>query len=138
MVRCTHLVSVGLAASVGLLGCSGSGPVPVNGIVTVEGVGPLADVNVTFVPTATKGRPANGKTDSEGRFQLTTFAPQDGVLPGEYKVVISVVNPPGPPWKQQDPPRTVPILPAYGNPQQTPLIQIIPPDGEIRLELRKG
>jgi hypothetical protein len=118
-------------------GCSGRGPVPVSGVVTVEGGGPLAEVNVTFLPISGKGRPATGQTDSEGYFQLTTYQPDDGALPGEYKVTISISVQTGARWDKKSPPRILPILPAYSNPVQTPLTQVVPTEGELRLELKK-
>jgi hypothetical protein len=44
-------------------------------------------VRVIFTPA--NGRPAMGETNSEGRFVLTTFTPEDGAMPGTHKVTIS-------------------------------------------------
>jgi hypothetical protein len=71
-----------------LAGC-GSGFVPVEGTVRLDGQ-PLPGAQVMFVPRS-GGRPATGKTDTAGQFQLTTDAPNDGALPGEYDVAVTAV-----------------------------------------------
>ena len=69
-------------------GCGhGSGPVPVRGVVKVEGQ-PVANAAVVFVAQDPGGRDAYGSTDANGVFRLTTTNPDDGALPGKYKVVI--------------------------------------------------
>ena len=85
-----------LACSVSLTllaGCGG-GPsrpptYPVEGTVTLDGK-PLPDATVTFRPAGTDSgqRPANGKTDADGRYQLTTFSAGDGAMAGSYRVAI--------------------------------------------------
>lgn len=70
------------------VGCGGGNPLglaPVSGRVTLDGT-PLADATVSFIPD--QGRPASGTTDAEGRFQLTTLTPGDGVLSGDHKVTV--------------------------------------------------
>lgn len=65
--------------------------VPVTGIVTLGGT-PVEGASVTFHSPAGQDadRPsAVGQTDAEGRFDLTTFVPQDGAVPGEYGVTIT-------------------------------------------------
>jgi hypothetical protein len=72
-------------------GCSSRyTPVPVSGIVTLDGQ-PLDKASVTFylVGGGKEGRPASGGTDSTGTFHLSTMGNQDGAIPGEYKVVIA-------------------------------------------------
>jgi hypothetical protein len=91
---------VSLAAVCCLCGCGGGGDsdrpetYPVTGTVTYNGA-PVEGASVTFspnVPISQVGqggaRGAFGVTDAEGKYQLTTFAPQDGALPGEYRVSI--------------------------------------------------
>src|SRR5262249_58322349 len=58
------------------------------GIVTVNGQ-PLAGATVTFHPAEEGRRPASGRTDDDGTFELTTFHPGDGALPGTYKITVS-------------------------------------------------
>lgn len=74
--------------SAGTFGCGGSDAPPthqVNGVVLYNDE-PMPNVAVTFYPE--DGRSAVGKTDSEGRFQLTTFVANDGAVAGEHKVAV--------------------------------------------------
>jgi hypothetical protein len=66
--------------------------VPVSGYVTLDGK-PLAGAAVQFHPASSGGRPAVGRTDEEGHFSLTTIKPEDGVLPGTYKVTVTAWAP---------------------------------------------
>lgn len=59
---------------------------PVSGVVTYQGR-PVEGANVTFVSTAGK-RGAVATTDAAGHFDMTTFEPKDGVIPGSYQVAI--------------------------------------------------
>src|SRR5262249_16665434 len=69
-------------------GCGrGSGPVPVRGVVKLEGQ-PVANAAVVFVAQDPGGRDAYGPTAARGAFRLTRTNPDDGALPGKYKVVI--------------------------------------------------
>ncbi|HJZ53606.1 MAG TPA: hypothetical protein VKE74_01525, partial [Gemmataceae bacterium] len=92
------------------------------------------------------GRDAFGSTDASGVFELTTFKPGDGALPGKYKVVI---QPPGEeggstpfddPDKPAPPPKpksTRPRVPVkYTAVGQTPLTQQVPPSGEVVFDLQ--
>ncbi|PQO31401.1 hypothetical protein C5Y96_13765 [Blastopirellula marina] len=69
-----------------LLGCSGSGMLPVEGTVTLDGK-PLDGAAISFVP-AEGGRPCSGQTDAQGHFTLASYVAGDGVPPGEYKVTV--------------------------------------------------
>jgi hypothetical protein len=73
--------------AVALTGCGGKGTVPVKGVVTLEGA-PLPEATVLFMPDGAGGRPASGFTSSDGVFRLTTFQPDDGALPGNYRVLV--------------------------------------------------
>src|SRR5437879_5545336 len=70
-----------------LAGCGAQRTTPVEGVVLLDGK-PLAGASIQFVPQE-KGRDATGETDKNGHFVMSTFQPRDGVLPGNYKVVIS-------------------------------------------------
>src|SRR6266849_1144283 len=72
------------------LGCGSKGkPVKFDGLITYDDE-PLGGATVQFSPIdVTRGQPAVGVTDSKGIFRLTTYAPEDGALPGEYKVTVS-------------------------------------------------
>jgi len=71
--------------------------IPVQGVVTLDGK-PLADAFVVFRPTSATSPGASGMTDTEGRFKLTTFAPNDGAVAGSSGVIVTkhekVVPPP--------------------------------------------
>lgn len=71
-----------------VVGCGrgGAGTIPVKGVVTLKGQ-PLPDAVVSFYPT--QGRPANGQTNAQGEFSLSTFQSSDGALPGNYTVGIT-------------------------------------------------
>jgi hypothetical protein len=76
------LRAVALLTLVALAGCGGSTGT-VTGRVTFKGQ-PLAGAVVIFVPEAGIG--AGGATDSDGRYQLTSRSPGDGVKAGNCKV----------------------------------------------------
>lgn len=69
-----------------LSGCNSSDQVSVSGKVTLDG-NPVSSGRVEFYPE--KGRPAVGQIDAEGRYELSTNEPGDGVLPGKYVVAIT-------------------------------------------------
>jgi hypothetical protein len=72
-----------------LCGCGGRGTVDLRARVTLDGK-PVEGASVTLVSSGeTKNRTAAGITDADGNVKFTTFEPDDGVLPGEYKVLIS-------------------------------------------------
>ncbi|MEQ8849505.1 hypothetical protein [Botrimarina sp.] len=84
--------SIGLAASLG--GLSGCGSSPelgrVTGVLTIDGQ-PYPGGKLLFTPVARSesvdaGRAAFGIPDTEGRFELSTFAQGDGALVGEHTV----------------------------------------------------
>jgi hypothetical protein len=86
-----------LSWSAGCGGASGAAnrekTIPVTGKVTYNGE-PVADATVTLVPDAPPPdaigkRAAFGRTDSSGRFSLRTFEPDDGAVPGKYKVTVT-------------------------------------------------
>jgi hypothetical protein len=84
----------GLVAAVVLAGCGESQTVSVTGTVTIKGQ-PAENVEVTFLPKG--GRPATGVTNAEGRFELSTFKPGDGAMPGDQTVTLGEYYPPGKP-----------------------------------------
>lgn len=72
------------------VGCAPEGlpdVVPIRGVVTLDGQ-PLPSGEVRYMPTDSAGRQARGRIDSRGRFELSTLRPDDGALPGEYKIVV--------------------------------------------------
>jgi hypothetical protein len=57
-------------------------------VITLEGT-PVAGATVLFMPDGQDGgRPASGVTSSDGTFRLMTYKPDDGALPGKYRVLI--------------------------------------------------
>lgn len=72
-----------------LVGC-GEPKIPVSGSVLYNAQ-PLPNVNVVMIRT--DGKVASAVTDSSGNFaSVTTDAPGDGALPGDYKVGITPVS----------------------------------------------
>lgn len=75
------------------VGCFGSSSDP-NRPAVVDVVGtvthkqqPVEGATVLFVP-ADGGHAATGLTNATGKFQLRTFSPNDGAVPGQYTVAI--------------------------------------------------
>jgi hypothetical protein len=141
--------------ALGLLvpGCSEKSKlVKVSGIVYgpdgKEGLGVHAVI--IFQPTES-GSPATGIIYDDGRFSLTTFAHDDGALPGKYKVVIrladSMDTDPVKAHKRLvnmdkkeavDPKKRAPLIhPNYLDPVRTPLTQDVPTSGEVQIHLNK-
>lgn len=60
----------------------------VSGKVTLGGQ-PVEGAQVVFAPTSGGGKAATGRTDASGNYALTTLDPEDGALPGSYRVMIS-------------------------------------------------
>ena len=89
----TFVVSVGVVfVSLCVIGCSGApddrpAVVPVTGKITYKGK-PVSGALVNF-SSEKSPRSANGMTDSDGRFSLTTFNTDDGAIPGEYQVSVT-------------------------------------------------
>jgi len=80
-------------ASTGMFACLGCGDgtglakrYPVSGMVIYKGE-PVKSGTISFVPTVADGRPAAGQI-TDGNYTLTTLAPDDGALPGKYKVTV--------------------------------------------------
>lgn len=71
-----------------IVGCGDSTPevVPVQGKVLLDGK-PLTKGSVATLPSA--GRGAHGTLSSDGTFELTTFAQNDGARLGTHKVAVS-------------------------------------------------
>lgn len=81
------LISLLLAASMTAVGCSDGRPqrFPVSGQVLIDGE-PLEKGFVQVIPA--NDRAASGKLGPGGRFQLTTFEPNDGCVAGTHKVAV--------------------------------------------------
>jgi hypothetical protein len=72
-------------------GCGEGRPdrVAVSGRVLIDGQA-LTVGNVKFVPTG--ARPSSGKLDSQGKFTLTCYDGEDGVVPGRHRAQISAME----------------------------------------------
>jgi len=145
------LLALPLAAA---LGCGPAGLTRVSGKVTLDGQ-PLSGAMVQFIPEE-GGNPANGVTGSDGSFRLSTYSTGDGARPGTYKVLVQLVDenaagvaPPDPsdPKGMMDAMKKFKEssaskkkgknLPAtYSDPKKSTLKQVVPPTGEVLLELR--
>lgn len=72
------------------IGCGNSSPTTkeVRGLVTFQGGPPPKAGKITLapveVPQGLPRRPASGNFNESGIFTLTTFKPEDGVIPGRY------------------------------------------------------
>lgn len=90
-------------------GQANSGKLPptykVTGVVKSGGE-PLANAVVQF-QLVEGNRGAVGQTDQSGRYQLTTFRPDDGAIPGEYRVAI---------LKMSEPPADFPVRQSEDDP----------------------
>ena len=60
---------------------------PVSGKVIYKGQ-PVEKGRISFIPTTAEGRPAAGQVEN-GRYTLTTLVPNDGAIPGTYKVTVT-------------------------------------------------
>lgn len=94
MVPGFFVVFAVLVAAVQLSGCGGGGSphaktVKASGKVLYKGQ-PVAGASVAFLGDG-KSVPALGRTDSQGRFELTTSEPGDGAVVGMHKVTVSKI-----------------------------------------------
>ena len=111
---------------------------------------PLPNASIQFVPQGDAGRDATGQTDASGHFTMSTLKPGDGVVPGDYKVVITPPMEAAAPQqyatadeamnaasKAPPPKPAVPNFPAkYARVDQTPLTQKVPASGRVTFELK--
>ena len=135
-----------LAALPAAAGCGGgSGPTPVRGFVKLDGK-PVANAAVVFIAQTPNGRDAYASTNANGEFRLTTTNPDDGALPGKYKVVIQPAGEGGGATPFDDPAKPPAASPkAASGPRiptkytvvgQTPLTQDVPPSGPVVFDLQ--
>ncbi len=80
-------LSCAIVAVICLAGCRGHelNTAPVRGTVTLDGK-PLARGTVIFTPT--QGRSANGRIQSDGSFNLSTYGDGDGAIVGSHKIAV--------------------------------------------------
>jgi hypothetical protein len=123
-------------------------------VITLEGT-PVAGATVLFMPDGQDGgRPASGFTSSDGTFRLTTYKPDDGALPGKYRVLIQKTEAAKDPGAAERSAlerarakieekslqkRRKPTLPeAYAKFDTTPLRCSVPVTGAVTFNLNKG
>jgi hypothetical protein len=85
------LASIGLLIGLGCGGDEFQKRYPVSGKVTYKGE-PVKKGSITFTPDSKEGRAANGNL-VDGSYTLTTHSPNDGALPGKYRVSIIAKEP---------------------------------------------
>lgn len=75
-------------SAIALVGCGQPKVIDIEPRFTSDGQ-PLADASIMFVRSDDEGgRAAFGVTNAEGVAQMTSYAPNDGICPGEYSVVV--------------------------------------------------
>jgi hypothetical protein len=86
--------------TIGFVGCSGSDrpkTIPITGRVTVNGQPPGEKGRLHFAPTqAAEGyskRPAGGAFGVDGVYRVMSWKPDDGLVPGHYRVSFKPGNP---------------------------------------------
>ena len=120
-----------------LAGCGSDGPelASVEGTVKLDGR-PVADALIMFTPVA-GGRPAGGRTDGEGRYELTYSRDAEGAMTGEHTVTIST-------FRAKDPDSGTPgapeLVPAVYNTKTELKKTVEPGDNVIDFDLdsKKG
>jgi hypothetical protein len=128
-----------LMAAAALLGCGRSdGLVDVHGSVTLDGK-PLNDAIVTFMASShEKGnsRPAVGRTDSGGSYELEYSTGVTGTRPGKYKVTISTFWPSSLTPEEKVIPGSAERVPNVYNSKSTLTADVTEEDGKVDFELK--
>ena len=91
---------------------------PVSGVITLDGK-PLWGGEIEFFPK--EGRPSFGTIRTNGRYRLSTFEPNDGAVPGVYRVAITSRPTRKPPAGSA----TAPVADRYGNPDTSGLTAVV-------------
>ena len=151
-LRARHVWLV-IPLALALTGCGGKRPVPVQGVLTLEGT-PVTDATVVYMPDGPEGgRPATGFTAPDGKFELTTYKLHDGALPGKYRVLVRKTEAAKDPGaaarsalerakskveeKSLHKAEKPPLPEAYAKFYTTPLRSDVPATGVVTLELYK-
>jgi hypothetical protein len=131
-----------LSLAIAICGCGGSGhpdTVQATGIVTYNGE-PVSGAKVVFA--AASLQPATGTTDSNGRFELSTFDTNDGAVPGQFAVTVTKTKSVGgmtadeehaalAAGRKVEAPKTVDELPVrYKSAETSKLTAEVTPDGD--------
>lgn len=138
------ILSLCLMVSICVIGCGDQKPiadivktVTAGGVLTYQGK-PLENYQIIFHPKDKK-RPASGRTDADGRFQLGTNRPGDGATPGAHQVTVTYAGPeinlaPGDELKEVAPPKII-IPEKYGSLESSDVTQEIPAGGDSNLKI---
>ena len=128
------LAVVGLSLAAGGCGSGEPSPVPVEGVVTIDGKAEWPEGGTIFfyplrAEAGAPSIPGSADFDQQGRFVAQTHKPDDGLYPGEYSVQFRV-------WKKrptmQDP-AGVSLLPDRYRKHDTSGVTVtVPADGGIR------
>lgn len=134
----TTLFLIGLLFAIG---CSSGDQLAVaktNGIVLYKSK-PVADADVTFTPTGGAGKPAYGRTNAEGVYELSTYGTKDGAIVGEHLVTVVKQVPKGGKVDPSNPyPEYESVLPAkYADPLKSPLkFEVTSGESQYDIELQ--
>jgi hypothetical protein len=115
--------------------------VPAKGMITYKDQ-PLSEAVLVFYPTAPQGIGASALTDKDGNFDIKTFPPTSGIVPGSYTVsVMKVEDPKGTVPPSSDAPvaeiKQVSVIPVkYNTPAKSGLTVEVKPDGNDNILLQ--
>ena len=113
-----------------ILGCGDGRPerVPVSGVILIDGK-PLTHGFIQVIPEGQ--RAAHGDIGEDGKFQLRTFDPNDGCVPGKHKVAIIATESLGPGGQRWHAPK------KYMSAETSELEIEVKPDGpnDVKVEL---
>jgi hypothetical protein len=141
-----------LLVAAAALGCGASGNVkvyPVKGRVNFEGQPMKGGGSIAFVPTGGQsGAGAGGEIKADGTYELMTYKPADGSMPGDFRVVVTQVtvkepeaSPDGSAPKPVDGPNVQPqdqIPEIYGDYAKSPLTaKVEEKPNEINFDLKR-
>jgi hypothetical protein len=132
-MRKRFLLCAILLVTIAAAGCDDRGVtlVKIDGKITFGGVAPPKEGKIIFSPVeqSTPGvvsRPGNADFDAAGSFRVTTFSPDDGLIPGKYRATVLCFRA-TPTLENQ---RDVSYVPAGYSPELT-----IPGDGSSSFEI---
>ena len=76
------------------VGCSSDNAVyPVQGKISFEGKPMVGGGSISFIPVGNQsGKTAGGQIAEDGTYKLMTYRPDDGSMPGKFRVVITQVT----------------------------------------------
>lgn len=78
-----------VVAAAAAAGCGGPKLYPVRGVVKFDGRPMKGGGSIAFMPVGNQpGRAPGGEVKEDGTFELSTAAPGDGAMAGEFRVVI--------------------------------------------------